>query len=192
MRQVILASGSPYRRQLLDRLGLPYSAQAPDVDETPSRDESPDAYVERIAREKAEALAGEHPDALIIGSDQAAVIDGHILGKPRTKARAQAQLIRASGRTVEFLTGIALLDTRSGKLQSDVVPFRVHFRQLDPTAVDRYLEREQPYDCAGSFKAEGLGIVLFERMEGDDPTALIGLPLIRLTGMLQDAGLNLP
>src|SRR5690554_1496796 len=108
MRQVILASGSPYRRQLLDRLGLPYSAQAPDVDETPSRDESPDAYVERIAREKAEALAGEHPDALIIGSDQAAVIDGHILGKPRTKARAQAQLIRASGRTVEFLTGIAL------------------------------------------------------------------------------------
>lgn len=192
MRQVILASGSPYRRQLLDRLGLPYSAQAPDVDETPSRDESPDAYVERIARKKAEALAGEHPDALIIGSDQAAVIDGHILGKPRTKARAQAQLIRASGRTVEFLTGIALLDTRSGKLQSDVVPFRVHFRQLDPTAVDRYLEREQPYDCAGSFKAEGLGIVLFERMEGDDPTALIGLPLIRLTGMLQDAGLNLP
>lgn len=192
MRQVILASGSPYRRQLLDRLGLPYSAQAPDVDETPSRDESPDAYVERLAREKAEALAGEHPDALIIGSDQAAVIDGHILGKPRTKARAQAQLIRASGRTVEFLTGIALLDTRSGKLQSDVVPFRVHFRQLDPTAVDRYLEREQPYDCAGSFKAEGLGIVLFERMEGDDPTALIGLPLIRLTGMLQDAGLNLP
>ncbi len=192
MRQVILASGSPYRRQLLDRLGLPYSAQAPDVDETPSRDESPDAYVERLARKKAEALAGEHPDALIIGSDQAAVIDGHILGKPRTKARAQAQLIRASGRTVEFLTGIALLDTRSGKLQSDVVPFRVHFRQLDPTAVDRYLEREQPYDCAGSFKAEGLGIVLFERMEGDDPTALIGLPLIRLTGMLQDAGLNLP
>ncbi|MBK1653431.1 Maf family protein [Allochromatium vinosum] len=186
---LILASTSPYRRALLERLGLPFSTAAPDVDERPHPGESPADLVRRLAEAKARAVAVKHPDALIIGSDQVACLDDAILGKPGDHHTAIAQLERASGRCVLFLTGLCVLDARSGQTQTLVEPFRVHFRVLSRARIEGYLERERPYDCAGSFKSEGLGIALFERLEGDDPAALIGLPLIRLIPLLETAGL---
>lgn len=191
-RQLVLASSSAHRRALLDRLLIPYEVCAPGIDETRQPGEPPEAYVARLSREKAAAVAARFPKALIIGSDQTAVLDGEVIGKPGDFDNARAQLLRASGRAVSFLTGLTLLDARDGKTQTEVVPFRVHFRQLEPEAVDRYLARERPFDCAGSFKSEGLGISLFERLEGDDPTALIGLPLIRLVSLLARAGVTVP
>lgn len=188
-RPLVLGSTSPFRRELLERLGLPFTTAAPEVDETPQPGETPEHLVHRLAEAKARAVAGAHPDALIIGSDQVAVIDGRILGKPGDHDRAMEQLRAASGRAVTFLTGLCLLDAADGGAQTEVVPFTVHFRALSDPQIDGYLRREQPYNCAGSFKSEGLGIALFERLEGDDPNALIGLPLIRLVAMLENAGL---
>lgn len=187
-RPLILASTSPFRRDLLARLGLPFTVQAPDADETPQPGEDAPVLVARLATRKAQTVARHHPAALIIGSDQAAVLDDQIIGKPGDHERAMAQLRRASGRTVTFYTGLCLLDSTSGQQQVAVELFRVVFRTLTEPRIESYLRREQPYQCAGSFKSEGLGIALFERLEGDDPSSLIGLPLIRLTRMLEAAG----
>ena len=189
-KTLVLASSSPYRREILDKLGFAYRCKKPDVDETPLPSESADALVARLAESKARSLAEYFHHALFIGSDQVAVIDDRIIGKPGTKARATEQLQQASGRCVTFLTGLCLYNTETRQTQVDVVPFKVHFRQLNETMIDRYLEREQPFNCAGSFKSEGLGIVLFEKLEGDDPNTLIGLPLIRLVRMLEQEGVE--
>lgn len=186
--QLVLASTSPYRRTLLDRLGIPYMTAAPEVDEARQPDEPPAMLVLRLAEAKARAVARHHPGALVIGSDQVACLDDSVLGKPGDRATAIAQLSRASGRTVLFLTGLCLLDARTGQAQTLVEPFRVHFRALSQRQIAGYVDRERPFDCAGSFKSEGLGIALFERLEGDDPNALIGLPLIRLVSLLESAG----
>jgi septum formation protein len=188
--RLVLASTSPYRRELLTRLGLAFTAIAPETDETRFPDEPPEELVRRLSEAKARAVAARHPDALVIGSDQVAVSEDEVLGKPGGHEAAVAQLQRLSGRRVSFLTGLCLLNARTGEVQLDLVPFHVVFRPLDDTMIEHYLQRERPYNCAGSFKSEGLGIALFERLEGDDPTALIGLPLIRLTRMLEQEGLS--
>jgi septum formation protein len=188
--ELVLASTSPYRRSLLERLGLPFATAAPDVDEAALPDETPPDLVTRLAEAKARALAHAHPGALIIGSDQVAAMDDAVLGKPGNRERAIAQLGRASGRVLTFYTGLCLLNTGTGRCQTVCEPFRVHFRRLSPAQIEGYIAREQPFNCAGSFKSEGLGIALFERLEGDDPNALVGLPLIRLIGMLAAEGLD--
>ncbi|RLK50380.1 MAF protein [Alkalispirillum mobile] len=185
---LILASRSPYRQQLLRQVGLPHQAVPADVDERRHPDEAPHDYVIRLAKAKAERVAADHPDALVIGSDQAAVLGDRVLGKPGTEAVAQEQLAAASGRCVTFLTGLAVVHGATDRREADVVPYRVHFRNLDEETIRRYVAREKPLDCAGSFKSEGLGIVLFQRMEGGDPNALIGLPLIRLFDFLLSFG----
>lgn len=192
MLPLVLASSSPYRRELLSRLRLPFSWSAPSIDETPHPGESADTLVRRLAAEKAGALTQEHPHHLIIGSDQVAVLNGQILGKPHDLPRARAQLQSASGNNVTFLTGLALLNTSSGMLQIDCIPFTVHFRPLDAARIERYLAAEQTLDCAGSFKSEGLGVSLFRSTEGEDATSLIGLPLIRLVDMLLAEGVQIP
>jgi septum formation protein len=189
VRTLILASSSPYRRELLSRLGLAFQCHSPDVDESVLAGESPDALVLRLARSKAQAVAHHYPDALIIGSDQCAEFDGRILGKPGDHEGAVRQLRAASGREVVFHTGLCLLNARTGRAHVTSERFRVRFRALDSAMIEDYLRRETPYDCAGSFKSEGLGIALFEGMEGDDPTSLMGLPLIALVGMLQREGI---
>lgn len=189
-KTIVLASSSPYRRALLDKLGFAYRSKKPDIDETPLPDESPTELVARLAEAKAKAISPHFPQALIIGSDQVAVLDNQILGKPGTKSRATAQLRSASGRCVTFYTGLTLLDSESSIANTEVVPFDVHFRQLSDKMINNYLEKEQPFDCAGSFKSEGLGIALFDRLDGEDPNTLIGLPLIRLTRMLEQAGVE--
>lgn len=188
MTTLVLASTSPFRKELLQRLGLSFETASPETDETALPGESPEQLVRRLAEAKARAVAGQFPDALIIGSDQVAVLDGAILGKPGEHARAVEQLSAASGRTVTFQTGLCLYNSRNDRAQVDVVPFAVDFRQLSAEQIDNYLRREQPYNCAGSFKSEGLGISLFRSLRGDDPNALIGLPLIRLIDMLQAEG----
>jgi len=187
---LVLASSSPWRRQVLDKLGLPYRGKHPDIDETPLLAEAPADLVARLALEKAQAIAPTFKDALVIGSDQVAVLEGQIIGKPGTHARARRQLQMAAGRTLSFLTGLCLLNTTTGRAQRAVVPYHVHFRPLSEQLIEGYLQQEQPYDCAGSFKSEAGGIVLVERLEGDDPNALIGLPLIRLVRMLEQEGVN--
>jgi septum formation protein len=187
MRQLVLASTSPYRRALLGRLGVPFKAAAPDCDETPLPDEAPQETASRLASLKARSLS--YPDALVIGSDQVAFSQGQRLDKPGDHATATRQLRTLSGKVAEFHTAVALFDTRSGSLQQKVVPCRVTFRDLDDRTIENYLRREQPYDCAGSAKAEGLGIALIARIETEDPTSLIGLPLIALSEMLRKAGL---
>lgn len=185
---LILASTSPYRRELLQRLGIPFQCVAPGTDEQQHPQEQPETYVARLAEAKARAVAAQH-SGLIIGSDQAAVLDSQIIGKPGHYERAFAQLRAASGKTVRFLTGLCVLNTETAIHHTLVVPFDVVFRPLSDEQIEHYLKREQPYDCAGSFKSEGLGIALFERMQGDDPTALIGLPLISLCTLLNREGL---
>ena len=187
-RRLILASTSSFRRELLARLGLPFAVAAPNVDETRLPEETAPALVARLAKAKAAAVARQQPAALIVGSDQVAVLDDAIIGKPGDHEQAVAQLQRAAGRTVVFYTGLCLLDSASGHRQVAVEEFRVVCRALTPAMIEAYLQREQPYQCAGSFKSEGLGIALFERLEGADPTSLIGLPLIRLTRMLEATG----
>jgi MAF protein len=189
---LVLASTSPFRRELLARLGLSFETDAPDADETRREDESAEQMVLRLAQLKARAVAPRHPSALIIGSDQCAVLDDRILGKPGTHERAIEQLRELSGRQVVFLTGLCLLNTATGGEQTDTIPFTVVFRELTADQIERYLVAERPYGCAGSFKSEGLGIALFERLLGEDPTALIGLPLIRLVDMLSREGVVLP
>ena len=187
---LVLASTSPYRSALLARLGLPFTTAAPAVDESPHPGESPQVLVLRLAEAKARAVARAFPDALIIGSDQVACIDDRILGKPGDRQRAIAQLEQVSGRCVVFQTGLCLLNAVTGRAQTLVEPFRVHFRPLTRARIETYLDREAPYNCAGSFKSEGLGVALFDRLEGDDPSALIGLPLIRLITLLATEGLD--
>ena len=185
---MILASTSPFRRDLLARLGLPFEVLAPDVNETPLSDEDPQTLVARLAELKARSIACREPTALVIGSDQVAVLDGQILGKPGSHERAVTQLTLSAAKTVTFYTGLCLANSDSGQAKVEVVPFRVVFRPLSREQIETYLSRERPYQCAGSFKSEGLGIALCERLEGDDPSSLIGLPLIRLIRMLEAEG----
>ena len=187
---IILASTSPYRRDLLQRLQIPFRCLAPQADESPLPGEQPADLAVRLALAKAHSLAPDHPNALIIGSDQVASVDGRIMGKPGTHAAAVAQLRASSGQEVRFHTAIALVCTARQLEWFHVEPTSAHFRVLSEQAIESYLRREQPYDCAGSFKCEGLGIALFERLQGNDPTSLEGLPLIALTGLLARAGVE--
>jgi len=188
INKIVLASTSPFRKQLLDKLDIEFITVSPDIDETVLPNETPEQLVARLSEAKAKILADQYPDALIIGSDQVAVVDGQILGKPLVHEKAFEQLKRASGKRVAFLTGLCVYNTKSKRSQVDVVPYYVVFRDLTDKQIDNYLQREQPYNCAGSFKSEGLGIALFERLEGEDPNTLIGLPLIRLVRMLESEG----
>ena len=187
-RPLVLASTSRYRRALLGQLGLPFAVASPATDETPLPGETPAQTALRLAEAKARSVARDHPDALVIGSDQVADCGGRAVGKPADHADAVAQLTALSGRTVVFHTGLALLDAASGVCQTAMVDVRSTFRDLAPAEIDAYLRRDQPYDCAASVKSDALGIALFVRIESDDPTALVGLPLIRLTDMLRAAG----
>jgi len=192
MLPLLLASSSAYRRELLTRLRLPFTCASPDIDESQRPGEAAIELVKRLAEEKARALAAHHPAHLIIGSDQVAVLDGRILGKPHGFEKAREQLLAASGTRVSFLTGLALLNSQTGECQVDCIPFSVQMRSLTVERIERYLHAEQPYDCAGSFKAEGLGVSLFQSTEGPDATSLIGLPLIRLVDMLLVEGVQIP
>lgn len=193
---LLLASSSRYRRELLARLQLPFTWRRPDIDESPLPNESPQALVQRLALSKARALADSHPEHIIIGSDQVALLNGQIVSKPLHAAGAFQQLNAASGRSVTFLTGLAVIDTRQTVArhieQVDYVPFTVHFRTLSTEQIQRYIALEQPFDCAGSFKSEGLGVSLFKATEGSDATSLVGLPLIRLCDMLNLCGIAVP
>ena len=188
-RRLVLASTSSYRKVLLERLGLPFAVASPHADERPLTGEDAPATALRLAQLKAQSVRAAHRDALIIGSDQVATGAGRSLGKPGDHANAVRQLRALSGKSADFHTAVALLDAANGSLQTRVVPCRVHFRPMDDKRIERYLAREKPYDCAGSAKAEGLGIALIARIETEDPTSLIGLPLIALTEMLERAGL---
>ncbi len=188
--QLVLASSSPYRRALLEQLRLPFHCASPDIDETPLPGETVSALVERLALAKARALGGAYPEALIIGSDQACALDGRILGKPGNFANAKTQLLACSGRSLVFHTGLALFDARNQRWQHSLDTYTVQFRKLSAAEIVYYLEQEQPFDCAGSFKVEGLGITLFSALEGQDFNSLIGLPLLNLCAMLRTAGLN--
>ena len=188
---LLLASSSPYRKALLDRLSLPFICASPDIDETPRAGEPAEALAVRLSESKARALADRFPHHWIIGSDQVACLpDGTLLNKPGNHDRAMTQLRRSSGQPVRFHTGLALLDADSGKLESLCDTYLVHFRTLTDTEIEAYLRREQPYDCAGSFRMEGLGITLFDALEGRDPNSLVGLPLIALNGLLRSWGQN--
>lgn len=189
---IILASTSPYRRALLQRLALPFAVADPGIDESCLPGESPEELVRRLSKAKAQAVAEHNPGKLIIGSDQVAVLAGRITGKPENHAAAVEQLQAASGKEVAFFTGLCcyIKGEHADHVQLAVVPFRVQFRTLSVAQIDRYLKKEQPYNCAGSFKSEGLGVALFSRLLGDDPSALMGLPLIRLTTMLEEAGVQ--
>ncbi|MCE1185262.1 MAG: Maf family nucleotide pyrophosphatase [Rhodocyclales bacterium] len=190
--KIVLASTSVYRRELLQRFGLPFETARPDIDESPLPDESPRATAERLAIEKARAVADQFPDALIIGSDQVAYMDEMRFGKPGTVERAVAQLSAMSGRSVIFHTALALLNTRTGQYQLEGVPTEVRFRTLSQEEIVRYVDKERPLDCAGSAKSEGLGITLLDALAGEDPNALVGLPLIALARMLRHEGVALP
>jgi septum formation protein len=187
---LILGSTSRYRRELLERLRLPFRVVSPQVDETPLMGESPAALSMRLATEKASAVAGMNTGAVVIGADQVADLDGEAMGKPGDHARASAQLRRMSGREVVFQTAVAVVHRRSGFQRVALAPVRVRFRELGAVEIERYLTLEQPYDCAGSAKVETLGIALLASVESDDPTALVGLPLIRLCEMLRHVGLD--
>ena len=192
MTQLILASSSPYRRELLEKLHLDFECISPDIDESSHDDEQPGTYVQRLAVEKAAKISREHPQALVIGSDQCSVNGNTILGKPRDRNHAIEQLSNASGKQIEFLTGVSIQHFDSGWHREWMDIFCVNFRQLSADEIERYLDAEQPYNCAGSFKSEQLGISLCESMHGDDPTALIGLPLIKLAQSLREFGIQVP
>jgi septum formation protein len=187
---LILGSTSRYRRELLTRLRLPFDVVSPQVDETPRPGEAPAALAQRLALEKARDVAARHRDAVVIGSDQVADLDGEPIGKPGTHARAVAQLTRMSGRTLVFQTAVAVVCVASGFERVELAPVRVSVRHLQPSEIEHYLRLEQPYDCAGSAKSETLGIALLSAIESDDPTALVGLPLIRTCALLRAAGLD--
>ncbi|CAN7501650.1 Maf family nucleotide pyrophosphatase [Acidovorax sp. LjRoot129] len=191
-RPLVLGSTSRYRRELLERLNLPFDVAAPHVDETPEPGEAPRALALRLALAKARAVAQQHPEAVVIGSDQVADLAGTPLGKPGEHERAVQQLRQMRGQTVIFQTAVAVVCLATGFEQLDLAPVEVKFRDLSDAEIERYLRTEQPYDCAGSAKSEGLGIALLDAIHSDDPTALIGLPLIRTCRMLRAAGLVLP
>lgn len=188
---LILASTSAYRRAALERLGLRFEVRSPGVDETAIAGEMPAGLAMRLAEAKAAAVAADRPDALVIGSDQVAHLDGRLLGKPGTPAGAREQLARSSGREVEFLTALVLVDGRDGKVARHLDRTVVRFRSLSAEEIARYVDRDEPLDCAGSFRSEGLGISLFERIDSEDPTALVGLPLIALARLLREKGYDL-
>lgn len=190
-RALILGSTSPYRRELLARLRLPFEVATPDVDETPQAGEAPRDLACRLALAKARTVAARHPAAVVIGSDQVADLGGRSLGKPGTHERAVAQLRQMRGRTVVFQTAVAVVCQATGFAEVDLAPVRVKFRDLTDDEIETYLRAETPYDCAGSAKSEGLGIALLASIENDDPTALVGLPLIRTVRLLRAAGLPL-
>lgn len=190
-RSLILGSTSPYRRELLSRLRIPFSVQSPEVDETPLEGERPMQLAQRLALAKAKAVAERNPKAVVIGSDQVADLNGMSLGKPGNFERAMAQLRQMSGQTVVFQTALAVVCLDSGFEQADLASVRVQFRVLSDAEIEVYLQREKPYDCAGSAKSEGLGIALLESIANDDPTALIGLPLIRTGNLLRAAGIKI-
>jgi len=188
---LILASTSPYRRELLGRLGLPFEVANPQTDESRLLDESPETMALRLSEAKARAVSDIFPDALIIGSDQVATVDGEIFGKPGTHERAVAQLRALSGKTVNFFTGLSLLNARTGHAETRGVATLVTFRELTDKEIENYLKREPAYNCAGSAKSEGLGIALLSRMQGNDPNALVGLPLIVLCDLLRNQGVTI-
>ena len=190
-RRLILGSTSPYRRELLQRLQIPFDVASPDVDETPQAGEAPALLARRLALAKARAVAANFPEAVVIGSDQVADLNGQPLGKPGTHERAVAQLRQMRGQTVVFQTAVAVVCQQSGFEQTDLAAVKVRFRLLSDDEIENYLHAEQPYDCAGSAKSEGLGIALLASIENDDPTALIGLPLIRTCRLIQAAGVIL-
>ena len=189
--KLILASTSPFRKAILDKLGVQFDTLSPEVDETVLNNETPQELVERLSIAKAKAVAIKVSDSLVIGSDQVSVINGEIIGKPHTHENAVTQLQNASGKTVTFYTGLCLYNSETQKYQSEVVPFDVIFRKLSTNQIESYLHKEQPYNCAGSFKSEALGIVLFEKLIGDDPNTLMGLPLIRLVKMLEQENFSI-
>ena len=189
-QQLVLGSGSIYRRELLQRLQIPFEVYSPDIDETPLPGEMPGATALRLAASKARAAAEAYPDALIIGADQVAVLENTLLGKPLTHENAVRQLRLLRGKEVTFHTALSLFNSRSARMQTRLIPSHVKFRELSDQQIENYLAREQPYHCAGSAKSEGLGIALIERITGDDPNALIGLPLIALVEMLADEGIE--
>ena len=191
-RSLILGSSSPYRRELLGRLRLPFDVAAPDIDESPQAAEAPRATAERLALQKAQAISRRFPQAVVIGSDQVADLAGQALGKPGDHARATAQLRAMRGQTLVFHTAVAVVCGATGFTGADTASVTVRFRDLDDAEIEAYLRAEQPYDCAGSAKSEGLGIALLEQIDSDDPTALIGLPLIRTCRLLRAAGLRIP
>lgn len=191
-KTIILASSSPYRKALLERLKLSFTVESPDIDEQHKKGESIQEYVSRLAEEKSFAVASGHAGAIVIGSDQALEYDGKILGKPGSFEKAKQQLQSLSSKKITFYTGLCVTNTSTNQSEKDVISYHVYFRELNESAINNYLSLEQPYDCAGSFKSEKLGISLVSKMEGDDPTALIGLPLIRLSEMLRSQGVDLP
>ncbi len=183
--QLVLASTSPFRQQLLAKLDIPFITAKPDCDETPLKNETPETLVIRLAEQKARSCIIETP-SLVIGSDQVCVIDNQIVGKPHTREKAIEQLLSQSGKAITFYTGLALFNSSTQKSQVVLDKFTVHFRQLTQTMVESYVDKEMPLNCAGSFKSEGLGIALFEKLEGDDPNSLVGLPLIQLIKLLEN------
>jgi len=189
--KIVLGSTSPFRKALLERLCIDFDCDSPDIDETPLLDEPIREMVVRLAIEKAQAISDRHPGSLIIGSDQSAMLNGEKLSKPGNFDNAFQQLTRASGQKITFQTGLCLLNTTTGNIQSCCEPYTVVFKELTAKMIENYLHKEQPYNCAGSFKSEGLGIALFERFEGDDPNALIGLPLIQLVNFLNNEGFSI-
>ena len=192
MLPLILASSSIYRKALLERLNLAFQSASPEIDESPLSGEQPEQLTQRLALTKAKALQRRFPQHLIIGSDQVVLLDGKPVSKPGNHAEAQQQLQRSSGKTLTFSTALCLLNSANDQHQLTVEPYSVTFRELTDEQIERYLQTEKPYDCAGSFKSEGYGISLIERMQGDDPNSLIGLPLIRLCQMLAQEGIHLP
>ncbi len=192
MTQLILASSSPYRKELLERLNIEFECISPDIDESSLENEQPGAYVARLALEKAAEIGKTYTDSLIIGSDQCCVNSNQVLGKPKDRDHAIQQLSTASGKTIEFLTGVSIQHPQSGWHREWTDTFSVAFRNLSIEEIERYLDTEQPFNCAGSFKSECLGISLCESMRGDDPTALIGLPLIKVAQCLREFGLQVP
>lgn len=190
MKSLVLGSSSTFRKALLEKLGLEFETDSPDIDETPLKNESPEDMVARLAKLKALAIAERHPNSIVISSDQCATLDGAIIGKPGEHEAAVEQLTNASGRAVTFYTSLCVMNTSSEQMEELVEPFHVYFRELSETQIENYLRKEEPYNCAGSFKSEGLGIALFERLEGKDPNTLVGLPLIELITMLRKFGID--
>ncbi len=191
-KTLVLGSTSPFRKELLERFKLDFEVDSPEIDETPLENETSEDYVLRLSLGKAKVVAARHPNALIISSDQCSILNGVIRGKPGNHENAVQQLTESSGQCVSFLTGLCLYDSSDDSYQLDLVPFHVDFRTLNAKEIESYLRAEEPYFCAGSFKSEGLGVTLFKTMRGDDPTSLIGLPLIRLSEMLRNKNISLP
>ena len=192
MKKIVLASTSAFRQEILRKLNIDFDTCAPDVNEQRLGNETPQQLVSRLAEAKAKAVSKQYPNALIIGSDQVAVLENKIMGKPLNHEKAKQQLARASGKKVTFFTGLCLYNSSTRNTQVRCVPFHVYFRQLTDEQIENYLQSDKPYNCAGSFKSEGLGISLFEKLDGEDPNTLIGLPLIELIRLLANEGVNIP